>query len=54
VSDAQLRRLHASKVNWGTLSPDERRVFLQNLNEPVSVKLRVPAKRKPHRARGRR
>jgi hypothetical protein len=51
-----LRRLHASKVNWGTLSPDERRVFLQNLNEPVSVKLRVPAKRarkKPRRARGR-
>lgn len=57
VSDAQLRRLHASKVNWGTLSPEERRVFLQNLNEPVSLKLRVPAKRtqdKPRRTRGRR
>ena len=52
VSDAQLRRLHASKVNWGVLSPDERRVFLQNLNEPVAVKLRAPAKRagkKPRR-----
>ena len=45
VSDSQLRRLHASKVNWGTLSPEERRVFLQTLNEPVSVTLRVPAKR---------
>ncbi len=57
VSDAQLRRLHASKVNWGTLSPDERRVFLQNLNEPVSVRLRVPAKRAartPRSAPGRR
>ena len=42
VSDAQLRRLHAAKVNWGTLSPEARRVFLQNLNEPVSLKLRVP------------
>jgi hypothetical protein len=32
-------------------------VFLQNLNEPVSLKLRVPAKRtqdKPRRTRGRR
>lgn len=45
VSDSQLRRLHASKVNWGTLSPEERRLFLQNLNEPVSPRLRVPAKR---------
>ncbi|MFI4879890.1 MAG: lipase family alpha/beta hydrolase [Steroidobacterales bacterium] len=42
VSDAQLRRLHAVKVNWGTLSPEERRAFLQNLNEPVSLKLRMP------------
>ena len=42
VRDAQLRRLHASKVDWGTLSPEARREFLQNLNEPVSLKLRVP------------
>jgi hypothetical protein len=54
VSDAQLRRLHASKVDWGTLAPEERRLFLQNLNEPVSLKLRVPAQRKrksPRRGR---
>ena len=57
VSDAQLRRLHASKVDWGTLAPEARRLFLQNLNEPVSLKLRVPAQRatpKPRRARARR
>ncbi|GAC1696644.1 MAG: hypothetical protein PVS2B3_07810 [Steroidobacteraceae bacterium] len=56
VSDAQLRRRHAAKVNWGTLSPETRRVFLQNLNEPVSLALRVPARRagrNPRRPRGR-
>jgi PGAP1-like protein len=51
VSDAQLRRLHASKVDWGTLSPEERRLFLQTLNEPVSLRLRVPAKRMRKSAR---
>jgi hypothetical protein len=54
VSDAQLRRLHASKVDWGTLSPAARRRFLQNLNEPVSLKLRVPGQRRrksPRRGR---
>ena len=57
VSDAQLRRTHAHKVDWATLSPEERRVFLQNLNEPTSLKLRVPGKRtqdKPRRTRARR
>jgi hypothetical protein len=45
VSDAQLRRTHVQKADWATLSPEERRLFLQNLNEPVSPRLRVPAKR---------
>jgi pimeloyl-ACP methyl ester carboxylesterase len=46
VSDAQLRRTHASKVDWAALSPKERREFLQNLNEPPHLKLRVPRPRR--------
>jgi pimeloyl-ACP methyl ester carboxylesterase len=41
VSDAQLRRSHTQKVAWGTLSAEERRRFLQNLNEPPRFRLRV-------------
>ena len=44
VSDGQLRRSHAHKVDWAALSPEERRLFLQNLNEPPHLKLRVPAR----------
>lgn len=50
VSDAQLRKSHADKVDWGALTPAERREFLQNLNEPPQFTLRVPgARRAPHR-----
>ena len=42
VSDQQLRRSHAQKVDWGALTPKERRLFLQNLNEPPHFTLRVP------------
>jgi hypothetical protein len=45
VSDAQLRRTHADKVDWGALSPEARREFLQNLNEPPRFRLRVPRAR---------
>jgi pimeloyl-ACP methyl ester carboxylesterase len=41
VSDAQLRRSHIQKVAWGALSVEERRLFLQNLNEPPRLRLRV-------------
>ena len=51
VSDRQLRRSHAQKVDWAALTPEERRLFLQNLNEPPHLKLRVPG---AARARGRR
>jgi hypothetical protein len=57
VSDAQLRRTHADKVDWATLSPEARRLFLQNLNEPASLRLRVSARRtqaNPRRTPGRR
>ena len=48
VSDRQLRRSHAQKVDWAALTPEERRLFLQNLNEPPHLKLRVPgAARRP-------
>jgi pimeloyl-ACP methyl ester carboxylesterase len=44
VSDRDLRREHAGKVDWASLTPVERRDFLQSLNEPLKLRLRV---RKP-------
>jgi len=52
VSDRQLRRSHAQKVDWGALTAEQRRLFLQNLNEPPHLKLRLPAARRGT-ARGR-
>jgi pimeloyl-ACP methyl ester carboxylesterase len=43
VTDRQLRRTHAEKVDWTHLTPAQRRDFLQNLNEPLKLRLRVPA-----------
>jgi pimeloyl-ACP methyl ester carboxylesterase len=45
ISDRQLRRTQRTKVDWATLSPEARRIFLQSLNEPPALKLRVPARR---------
>lgn len=45
VSDRELRRTHADKVDWGALSPEARRAFLENLNEPPQFRLRVPRSR---------
>jgi len=44
VSDKQLRRSHVDKVDWGALTPEERRVFLERLNEPPRFVLRVPGR----------
>jgi pimeloyl-ACP methyl ester carboxylesterase len=41
ISDRQLRRMHTNKVEWARLQPDERREFLENLNEPPKLTLRV-------------
>jgi len=41
LSDGELRRTHAEKVEWAGLTPKERRLFLENLNEPPRVRLRV-------------
>ena len=46
ISDRQLRRTHVQKVDWAALEPEERRIFLQDLNEPPALKLRVPARKK--------
>lgn len=53
ISDRALRRRHTAKVDWADLSPEERRLFLQNLNEPPKLTLRVPA-RAPTRTGARR
>ena len=42
VSDCELRAAQGPKVDWGALSAQERRAFLQNLNEPAHFRLRVP------------
>lgn len=46
ISDQQLRRTDTRKVDWAALAPEARRLYLQNLNEPPTLKLRVPAARK--------
>jgi len=47
ISDRQLRSMHTGKVDWAGLEPDERREYLENLNEPPKLQLRVPKKKKP-------
>lgn len=44
ITDRQLRRMHTGKVDWAGLEPDERREFLENLNEPPKLQLRIPKK----------
>ncbi len=44
VTDRELRRTHADKVDWTHLTPAQRQRFLQNLNEPLKLRLRVPAR----------
>jgi pimeloyl-ACP methyl ester carboxylesterase len=46
VSDTQLRRTHVDKADWSALTPHARRLFLENLNEPPKLRLRVPAARR--------
>jgi pimeloyl-ACP methyl ester carboxylesterase len=46
VSDRELRRTHTEKVDWASLTPAQRQDFLQNLNEPLRLRLRVPTSRR--------
>jgi pimeloyl-ACP methyl ester carboxylesterase len=43
ITDTELRRTHTGKVDWAGLEPDERRIFLQTLNEPPQLKLQLSA-----------
>lgn len=43
IGDHELSRLPAPKVDWARLTPEERHAFLQELNEPPKLSLRVPA-----------
>ncbi len=52
VSDRELRRTHSEKVDWASLTPAQRREFLQDLNEPLKLRLRVPASRRRASPRG--
>jgi pimeloyl-ACP methyl ester carboxylesterase len=50
VSDSQLRKEYTGKVDWPQMSPRERRVFLDTLNEPPQrVRLRTAARRSRRR-----
>ena len=46
VTDRELRRTHIDKVDWARLTPAQRREFLQDLNEPLKLRLRVPTMRR--------
>jgi pimeloyl-ACP methyl ester carboxylesterase len=45
ISDRQLRQTQIPKVDWSALPPTARRIFLQSLNEPPALTLRLPARR---------
>ena len=49
IGDRELQRTHVEKVDWAALTPEARRLFLQNLNEPPHLKLRVPRTRRRRR-----
>ncbi|MGH8217016.1 MAG: lipase family alpha/beta hydrolase [Steroidobacteraceae bacterium] len=44
IGDRELTALPAGKVDWARLTPEERRAFLQHLNEPPALELRVRAR----------
>jgi pimeloyl-ACP methyl ester carboxylesterase len=55
ISDRELRHRSGEKVDWARLTPEERRSFLQNLNEPPKLRLCIPLRaskrRRPHARR---
>lgn len=44
ISDRQLRQTQIPKVEWSALPQTARRIFLQSLNEPPALKLRLPGR----------
>jgi pimeloyl-ACP methyl ester carboxylesterase len=45
ISDRQLRHTQTAKVDWSALPQTARRIFLQSLNEPPTLTLRLPTRR---------
>ena len=45
ISDRQLRHTQTVKVDWSALPQTARRIFLQSLNEPPQLTLRLPTRR---------
>jgi pimeloyl-ACP methyl ester carboxylesterase len=45
ISDRQLRHTQIPKVDWSALPQTARRIFLQSLNEPPTLTLRLPTRR---------
>jgi hypothetical protein len=52
-SDRELRALHVGKIDWAALTPDERRRFLESLNEPPAIKRARRDKRRARELRSR-
>jgi len=44
IADGALRRTYRRKVDWHALSIDERRMFLETLNDPPKLPLRAPSR----------
>lgn len=45
ISDRKLRHTQIAKVDWSALPETARRIFLQSLNEPPTLTLRLPTRR---------
>ncbi len=46
ISDRMLCRLQTEKLDWARMTPADRQAFLENLNQPPTLRLRVPQRRK--------
>jgi hypothetical protein len=52
VADAQLRATHREKIDWAALEPEERRQYLEHLNDPPEFARTQPPTAAPARLRG--
>jgi CHAT domain-containing protein len=52
ITDAELRRRQTGKIDWTGLEPEQRRLYLANLNEPPKLRL-LPDVETPVRGDGR-
>jgi hypothetical protein len=51
ITDRALRATHLDKVDFALLSPEQRRRYLESLNEPPQLRLRAPRARRAARTR---